>query len=156
MAKYIPPRNFNMVTENIYRCITPTDLNYPFLERLNLKSIVYLSSNEMSESLKLFFSDCGVRVYDISKSFGSEINELLVVNALLLVLNTSNLPVMIMSEEGSNKTGIVVACLRKKQKWNLSSIYEEYRRYDGPDSDLDSEQFIELFDPDLISSVSEE
>lgn len=88
MAKYIPPRNFNMVTENIYRCITPTDLNYPFLERLNLKSIVYLSSNEMSESLytlqyilifrKLFFSDCGVRVYDISKSFGSEINELVV------------------------------------------------------------------------------
>ena len=40
--------------------------------------------------------------------------------------------VMIMSEEGSNKTGIVVACVRKKQKWNLSSIFEEYRRYDGP------------------------
>ena len=39
---------------------------------------------------------------------------------------------MIMSEEGSNKTGIVVACIRKKQKWNLSCIFEEYRRYDGP------------------------
>lgn len=35
------------------------------------------------------------------------------------------------SEEGSIKTGIVVACLRKKQKWNLSSIFEEYRRYDS-------------------------
>lgn len=53
------------------------------------------------------------------------------VNALLLIFKPSNLPVMIMSDEKSNITGIVVACLRKKQKWNLSSIYEEYRRYNG-------------------------
>ena len=56
----------------------------------------------------------------------------MIVDALKCVLKASNLPVMIMSEEGSNKTGIVVACIRKKQKWNLSSIFEEYRRYDGP------------------------
>ena len=56
----------------------------------------------------------------------------MIVDALKNVLKASNLPVMIMSEEGSNKTGIVVACIRKKQKWNLSCIFEEYRRYDGP------------------------
>lgn len=54
MAKYIPPRNFNMVTDDVYRCITPTDINFPFLERLKLKSVVYLSSIEMSESLYTF------------------------------------------------------------------------------------------------------
>lgn len=91
----------------------------------------------------------------------------MIVDALKCVLKASNLPVMIMSEEGSNKTGIVVACVRKKQKWNLSSIFEEYRRYDGPkvryrlldsliQSNLDSEQFIELFDPDLITIAPDE
>ena len=51
MTKYIPPRNFNMVYNNIYRCTTPGDLNYPFLERLRLRMIVYLSENPVSSEL---------------------------------------------------------------------------------------------------------
>lgn len=51
MAKYIPPRNFNMVYNNIYRCTTPSDLNYPFLERLRLKTVVYLSDDPVSSEL---------------------------------------------------------------------------------------------------------
>ena len=55
----------------------------------------------------------------------------MVVNALKIILDPTNLPLLMVSDEGSIKTGIVVACLRKKQKWNLSSIFEEYRRYDS-------------------------
>ena len=55
----------------------------------------------------------------------------MVVNALKSILDVTNLPLLITAEEGSIKTEIVVACLRKKQKCNLSSIFEEYRRYDG-------------------------
>ena len=51
MTKYIPPRNFNMVYNNIYRCTTPSDLNYPFLERLRLKTVVYLSDDPVSSEL---------------------------------------------------------------------------------------------------------
>ena len=51
MAKYIPPRNFNMVLDGVYRCIVPTDLNFPFLDRLHLRSIVYLSNKPMSDDL---------------------------------------------------------------------------------------------------------
>ncbi|KNB46707.1 tyrosine phosphatase [Blastocystis sp. subtype 4] len=137
MAKYIPPRNFNMVLDGVYRCIVPTDLNFPFLDRLHLKTIVYLSNEEIPDALKLFCLDSSITIQQI-KSHVSEdyslgdINESMIVDALKCVLKASNLPVMIMSEEGSNKTGIVVACVRKKQKWNLSSIFEEYRRYDGP------------------------
>ena len=53
MAKYIPPRNFNAVLNNIYRSSIPTELNFPFLERLKLKTIVYLSSLPIPESLYL-------------------------------------------------------------------------------------------------------
>ena len=51
MAKYIPPRNFNAVLNNIYPSSIPTELNFPFLERLKLKTIVYLSSLPIPESL---------------------------------------------------------------------------------------------------------
>ena len=51
MAKYIPPRNFNMVLDGVYRCIVPTDLNFPFLDRLHLKFIVYLSNKSIPEDL---------------------------------------------------------------------------------------------------------
>ena len=46
--------------------------------------------------------------------------------------------------------GVVVGCLRKIQQWHLSSIFEEYRRYAGTKVRLQNEQFIELFDTDLV------
>ena len=36
-------------------------------------------------------------------------------------------------------------------RWNLTSILEEYRRYAGQKVRLLNEQFMELFDTDLIS-----
>lgn len=44
----------------------------------------------------------------------------------------------------------MVGCLRKVQRWNLTSIFEEYRRYAGSKVRMLSEQFIELFDTDLV------
>jgi len=46
--------------------------------------------------------------------------------------------------------GTVIGCLRKLQRWNLTSIFEEYRRYAGPKVRLLNEQFIELFDTYLV------
>lgn len=46
--------------------------------------------------------------------------------------------------------GTIVGCLRKLQRWNLTSIFEEYRRYAGPKVRVLNEQFIELFDTDLV------
>lgn len=47
--------------------------------------------------------------------------------------------------------GTVVGCFRKLQKWNLTSILEEYRRFAGSKGRILNEQFIELFDIDLVS-----
>lgn len=44
-----------------------------------------------------------------------------------------------------------MGCLRKLQRWNLTSIFEEYRRYAGSKVRLQNEQFIEFFDTDLVS-----
>lgn len=46
MAFFIPPPSYGMVVDNIYRCGLPNELNYTFLERLNLKKIIYLGPGE--------------------------------------------------------------------------------------------------------------
>lgn len=46
--------------------------------------------------------------------------------------------------------GVVVGCLRKLKRWSLISIYEEYRRFSGTKMQQQYEQFIELFDIDLV------
>ena len=48
MARLIPPVNFGMVEENLYRSGLPTELNFPFLERLRLKKLCrrWFSSKE--------------------------------------------------------------------------------------------------------------
>jgi tyrosine-protein phosphatase OCA1 len=43
---YIPPLNFGIVDEGIYRSGLLNELNFPFIERLKLKSIVYLEPDE--------------------------------------------------------------------------------------------------------------
>lgn len=101
------------------------------------------------------------------------ITEEAVLQALDLILNPSNYPMMIMCNLGRHRTGnkkyiyhdlffscyskvyikslgTIVGCMRKLQRWNLTSIFEEYRRYAGPKVRLLNEQFIELFDTDLV------
>lgn len=48
-----------------------------------------------------------------------------------IVLQPSSYPLMIMCNLGRHRTGTVVGCLRKLQRWNLASIFEEYRRHAG-------------------------
>lgn len=44
-----------------------------------------------------------------------------------------------------------MGCLRRLQHWNFSSIIVEYRAYAGNKARYVNEQFIELFDVDLIT-----
>jgi len=40
----------------------------------------------------------------------------------------------------------LVGCLRKLQKWSLTSVFDEYRRFAGKAARVADQQFIELFD----------
>ncbi len=73
-----------------------------------------------------------------------------VLTGLDLILDPANYPLYIMCQGGTHRTGALVGCLRKIQRWNLTSIFEEYRRYTGSKVRLLNEQFIELFDTDLV------
>lgn len=71
--------------------------------------------------------------------------------SLRIVLDQSKYPLLVACNLGRHHTGTVVGCMRKLQRWNLTSILEEYRRYAGTKARLLNEQFIEFFDTELVS-----
>mmetsp|Transcript_19420 Transcript_19420/g.47176 ORF Transcript_19420/g.47176 Transcript_19420/m.47176 type:complete len:171 (+) Transcript_19420:35-547(+) len=156
---YIPPVNFGLVEDNLYRSGQPVELNHPFLEKLNIKKILYFSSEPPPPGFQSFVSDQGIELLQLGaameeqkSSLWSPMSEEVVLQALREILDVeNNYPICLIDSVGRNRVGIVVGCLRKLQRWNLTSIFEEYRRYAGSKVRILNEQFIELFDTDLVT-----
>uniref|UniRef100_A0A0E0PUX5 Tyrosine specific protein phosphatases domain-containing protein n=1 Tax=Oryza rufipogon TaxID=4529 RepID=A0A0E0PUX5_ORYRU len=70
--------------------------------------------------------------------------------ALKVVLDVKNQPLLIHCKRGKHRTGCVVGCLRKLQKWCLSSVFDEYQRFAAAKARSTDQRFMELFD---ISSL---
>jgi hypothetical protein len=80
------------------------------------------------------------------------VSEELVKRALELALNASqNSPCLFMGASGCHETGAVTACLRRLQRWNISTIFDEYRRFACSKARISIEHFIESFDLDLVT-----
>lgn len=153
-GRLIPPVNFGYVEEDLVRSGEPSALNLLFLSQLGLKKIVYLAPETPSDDFQNFASDQGIELVHlgarISSNLWEPITEELVLLALEHTLDRNSYPLAVMCKLGRHRTGVVVGCLRKLQRWNLTSILEEYRRFAGGKPRLENEQFIELFDTDLV------
>ncbi|CAG8645219.1 1281_t:CDS:2 [Paraglomus brasilianum] len=151
---FIPPQNYGMIEEDLYRSGQPNELNFPFLEKLGLKTVVWLAPEEPNERFLNFIYDQEIQAQYLgvisSVNAWDPVTEEVVLEALELILDPRNHPMIVMCNLGRHRTGTIVGCLRKLQRWNLTSIFEEYRRYAGPKVRLLNEQFIELFDTDLV------
>ncbi|KAJ3285569.1 tyrosine-protein phosphatase required for protection against superoxide stress (By similarity) [Borealophlyctis nickersoniae] len=143
-----------MVEEDLYRSGQPNELNFPLLEKLGLRTVIYLAPEEPTQRFLNFIDDQEIKLHHLGiitpQTAWDPISEEVVLEALELILDPRNYPLMIMCNLGRHRTGTVVGCLRKLQRWNLTSIFEEYRRYAGPKVRVLNEQFIELFDTDLV------
>merc|ERR1711934_427603 len=156
-VQFIPPFNFGWVEEDLYRCGHPTELNFPFVETLNLKTVIYLASETPSWQLTNFIEDQEVELVNLGME-GSKlalttkpISEEVILRGLDIILDADKYPLCIMDTQGRHRVGTLVGCLRKLQKWNLTAILEEYGRNAGSKPRPAVEQFIELFDTDLVS-----
>ncbi|XP_027929709.1 tyrosine-protein phosphatase DSP3 isoform X2 [Vigna unguiculata] len=69
-----------------------------------------------------------------------------VMDALKVLIDVRNHPVLIHCKRGKHRTGCLVGCLRKLQNWCLSSVFEEYQRFAGAKSRTMDLTFIEMFD----------
>uniref|UniRef100_J3MC86 Tyrosine specific protein phosphatases domain-containing protein n=1 Tax=Oryza brachyantha TaxID=4533 RepID=J3MC86_ORYBR len=74
--------------------------------------------------------------------------------ALKVVLDVRNQPLLIHCKRGKHRTGCVVGCLRKLQKWCLSSVFDEYQRFAAAKARSTDQRFMELFDVSSLKHLT--
>lgn len=150
----IPPINYGVVEEGVYRSGMPNELNFPFLEKLQIRTLLHMSTEELGLPLCTFLDDHDVTVVELGQAGKAlePVSSDAVLSAMSYILNPACAPVYVMCSQGRYRTGTVIGCLRKLQCWSLTSVFEEYRRHAERDKvRISTELFIELFDTDLVS-----
>lgn len=195
----VPPANFGIAEEGIYRCSKVETLNLSFIETLNLKTVLFIGGQEPSKFFKDFFNTtsiewCLIKITDFSSAGqpvdnnannsnidsvedGTEAltnydtnvadptnsdpskhrvsqkyhltdgDELMLIKSTCLrktfhlLLNTEKYNILLV-----DRTSIIIGVLRKIQKWNISSIINEYRLFSGKNRSYFAETFLEVLD----------
>ncbi|XP_006304089.2 probable tyrosine-protein phosphatase At1g05000 isoform X1 [Capsella rubella] len=185
----IPPLNFSMVDNGIFRSGFPDSANFSFLQTLGLRSIIYLCPEPYPETNLQFLKSNGIRLFQ----FGIEGNKCVpdldneiwlhlwsskhhkegpltnglsetlepFVNipdhkirmALKLLLDEKNHPLLIHCKRGKHRTGCLVGCYRKLQKWCLTSIFDEYQRFAAAKARVSDQRFMETFDVSSFNHI---
>ncbi|XP_024529199.1 tyrosine-protein phosphatase DSP1 [Selaginella moellendorffii] len=146
----IPPLNFAVVDRGIYRSGYPNITNLPFLGKRRLKSIICLCPELYPDYILEFLRKNEITLFhlgiDGNKEPFVDIPEDVIRLALKNLLDPGNHPVLIHCNKGKHRTGCLVGCLRKLQRWSLTAIFDEYRRFAGTKVRMLDQQFMELFD----------
>ena len=145
-----------MVSRGIYRSGHPNERNFEFLRRLNLKSVLYLGTEDYRANMTSWTAAQNIQTFHlrlaINKEPTAEMDEADVVKALQLILQPQNWPILIHCNKGKYRVGCIVGLVRRLQGWSHTSIFEEYSRFAGTKiSDL---EFIEVFDLSKVSLAS--
>lgn len=147
---FVPPLNFAMVEKGVYRSGFPSPINFPFLETLRLRSIICLCPEPYPEANREFLRAHKIQLFQFGIEGHKEpfvnIPEDTIREALKVLLDPRNHPVLIHCKRGKHRTGCLVGCLRKIQNWCLSSVFDEYQRFAAAKARVSDQRFIELFD----------
>ncbi|KAI8608074.1 protein-tyrosine phosphatase, partial [Chytriomyces sp. MP71] len=164
------PDLFGHVESGVFRCSAVVETpSLPFLRALHLASVLVLTPELASRPLLALVEEQGIRLNHIANkpairahtqttSAGivgnaqnwKYLSDEVVKEGLEFVLQAANHPVLIVCTSGIHETGAFVGCLRRMLGWNFNSIVVEYRCFAGSKSRYLIQQFIELFDTDLI------
>lgn len=154
VEELLAPENFCMVEPGVYRSAFPRSKNIPFLQALELKSVISLVLEEYPSPLAEFYQRGGIRLIchglDGNKGPFKAIDEIDFTATLRSVLDLANRPLLIHCNKGKHRTGSVVGCLRKYRMWSLSSILDEYMIFAHPKPRLEDQRFIEEFDTTML------
>lgn len=146
---YTPPENFSMVCNGVYRSSFPRIENFSYLHKLGLKSILCLIPEEYPPENIEFNEREGINFFQIGLSGNKEpfvkIKPHLVKQALDILHDESNHPILVHCNRGKHRTGCVIGCLRKSQDWSHIMIFDEYRKFAAPKERPLDLQFIEMY-----------
>ncbi|BFZ61955.1 hypothetical protein YB2330_003033 [Saitoella coloradoensis] len=150
----VPPISFAMVAPGVYRSGHPLRLNFNFLEKRKFKTIIYIADQDYDPETLAFCTTHNITLHltplaptkEPFQTLSSSPNSThSITHALSLLLDTRNHPVLIHSNKGKHRVGVVVACLRKLQGWSLASVFDEYARFAGGSKGEADLCFVEAF-----------
>ncbi|OHT12354.1 putative tyrosine-protein phosphatase [Tritrichomonas foetus] len=146
----VPPVNFSMVAQGVYRGAYPNYSNFSFLKNLGLKTLLFLCEEDYPPTNLEFLKENGITLITVQMEgnkapFKTIPNEQMV-EALRHLTDVRNHPIFVHCNKGTHRTGTVVGCLRKLQNWSLTSIFDEYRCFAGTKARQIDERYIELFE----------
>jgi tyrosine-protein phosphatase SIW14 len=153
----VPPVRFSLVCKGVYRGSHPNAWNFTFLDNLGLKTVLFLGAEDYPNQNAKFLKAHGIQLISVPMQGNEEPFKTIPVDQMNLALShitdTRNHPIYVHCSKGTHRTGTVIGCLRKLQRWCLTSIFEEYRIFAGAKSKQIDEQYIELFTPsaDLLN-----
>lgn len=152
-----PPQNFAIVEPGLYRAALPSADNFSYIRSLTLKRVIILSAERPEKAVSKFFEAHNIQVSHTglhawtSNADWKPIGEEVVKESLEIILRRDSYPLLVCDVGGIHMVGMVIGCLRRLQNWNLNSVVSEYRSFSGPKTRYFNEQFIELFDIDLVT-----
>ncbi|KAJ3003621.1 UNVERIFIED_CONTAM: hypothetical protein HDU68_005615 [Siphonaria sp. JEL0065] len=141
--------NFSLVVKGVYRSAFPKKKNFSFLKRLKLKSILTLILEDYPDQNQKFLDENGIKLFQFGVAGNKDLMDIpdeVIYEALSVILDKRNHPLLIHCNKGKHRTGCLVGCIRKIQHWSFTSIFEEYRRFSHPKSRTMDQMFIELFE----------
>ncbi|CAN8104189.1 unnamed protein product [Discula destructiva] len=128
------PHNFGTVAPGIYRSSYPQEADYPFLQRLGLKTIITLVDKDIPDTFVPFMKASNIQhrhiVMEGTKKQTIAISTMS--SILELIHDKRNQPVLIHCNQGKHRTGCVVAITRMLQHWDLERVVDEYKTYAFP------------------------
>ncbi|XP_052728738.1 tyrosine-protein phosphatase DSP5 isoform X2 [Vigna angularis] len=103
-AVLVPPPNFAMVEDCIFRSSFPTSSNFPFLQTLNLRSIIYLCPEPYPEENLEFLRSQNIRLFQFAIEGKTDISTPIlkdsIMDALKVLIDVRNHPVLIHCKRG--------------------------------------------------------
>lgn len=129
-------------------------LNYSFIrDQLHLKTIIYVGDKEeLSQEYAQFLKQENIRFHKIymDSCRDSDIQKRMD-EVLRLVLDVDNYPILIHSNKGKHRAGVVVGIIRKLlQGWSVAGIYQEYGIFSGGLKGEVDLEFITMFETNLV------
>lgn len=151
-----PPEKFSVVEQGLYRSALPRNENVAYLRSLQLRRVIVLSEQRIGRSMEKLLAQNEIMVSHIGLRGAMEdsswrpMPEEVVKESIEMMLDEENYPLLVCDVGGVHVVGMVIGCLRRLTGWNLTSVVSEYRLFAGAKTRYVNEQFIELFDTDLV------
>ncbi|TKA82314.1 hypothetical protein B0A55_01460 [Friedmanniomyces simplex] len=151
----IPPPNYGATQEgDVFRSAYPQDRNLNFLKLLDVRNLLCLVETEPSEAYGHWISSQGITRHrvDIAPNKEGKVNTTWdsLCEALLIVMDSAHYPLYIHCNQGKHRTGCVIACLRKIQRWPIDDVIAEYQAYANPKARPGDIELIRAFDPEAV------